>query len=383
MDLLNRKDIQALATSEADGIHVSFFIPTHRVGSEMQADPLQWKNLVGNVEAMLLEEMRRPDVEALLEPAKALQNNSLAWQRMGDGLAMFLRPGWHETYRIPASLPVLATVGEHFVTGPLMRLLSGDEHFFLLAISQSEVRLMDGSRHTVAEVELGDVPTAVADVVEAPDAESGRLTRPMSGDRGGRAVFYGHGAADENAKKSDLIFFLRQVSAGLDEILNDQTTPMVLVGLEQNVVAYREVNNYGHVLDEAVLRNPDDLSAEQLHELAWPIVETRLRAERSDLIERFRGLNGTGLVSSDLAYISDAAQQGRVEVLFMRADPWCWEEATEISGADVVRLGLDDRYVVCEQVDAAAANTLAMGGAVYATSQEVVPDSPVAAILRY
>lgn len=383
MDLLNRNDIQTLATSDTEGTHVSLFIPTHRVGTGIQADQLQWKNLVGDVETMLLEEMRRPDVEALLEPARELQNSSMAWQGMSDGLAMFLRPGWHQTYRIPASLPVLATVGEHFVTGPLMRLLSGDEHFFLLTISQSEVRLLDGSRHTVEQVELGDVPTALADVVEEPDSESSRLTRPMSGGRGGRAVFYGHGSADEDAKRGDLMFFLRQVSSGLDEVLNGQSDPLVLVGLDQNVAAYREVNGYGHVLDEAVHRNPDDLSVEQLHELAWPIVEARLRAQRGELIERFHQLHGTGRVSSDLAYISDAAQQGRVDTLFMRADPWCWEEATENVGADVVRLGVDDRYVVCEQVDTAAADTLANGGFVHATSQEVVPDSPVAAILRY
>lgn len=383
MDLLNRNDIQALATSDADGIHVSLFIPTHRVGAETQGNHLQLKNLVSDVEATLLAEMRRVDVEALLEPAHALLNNSRAWQRMGDGLAMFLRPGWHQTYRIPATLPALATVGDHFVTGPLMRLLTGDEHFFLLAISQSEVRLMDGSRHTVQQLELGDVPTAVADVVDAPDPDSGNLTRPMSGDRGGRAVFYGHGAADEDAKKDDLVFFFRQVSSGLDEILNGQTAPLVLVGLEQNVVTYRGVNNYGNVLAEAVHRNPDDLSVEQLHDVAWPIVEARLREEREELIGRVRQLDGTGRVSSDPDFISEAAQQGRVETLFMRADPWCWEEATSSVGADVVRLGTDDRYSVCELVDAAAADTLANSGDVHATTREVHADSPVTAILRY
>ncbi|GAB3812766.1 hypothetical protein GCM10028820_06380 [Tessaracoccus terricola] len=383
MDLLNRNDIQALATSRAEGIHLSLFIPTHRVGPEMQGDQVRWKNLVNGVEAMLLEEMRRPDVEALLEPARELLNNSPAWQRMGDGMAMFLRPGWHQTYRIPASLPILATVGDHFVTGPLMRLLSGDEHFFLLAISQSKVRLMDGSRHTVEQVELGDVPTAVADVLEPPDPESGALVRPMSGNRGGLAVFHGHGAAAEDARKDDLLFFLRQVSSGLDEILRGQSAPLVLVGLEQNVVAYREVDNYGNTLAEAVHHNPDDLSVQQLHDLAWPIVEARLRSERDDVIARARQLDGTGRVSSDLTFIREAAQQGRVETLFMRADPWCWEEATGDTGADVVRLGGDDRYVVCEHVDQSAADTLANGGFVYATSQAVVPDSPVMAILRY
>ena len=48
-----------------------------------------------------------------------------------------------------------------------------------------------------------------------------------------------------------------------------------------------------------------------------------------------------------------------------------------------MRLGTDDRFAMCEQVEAAAVATLTHGGAVQATSQEVVPDSELAAILRY
>lgn len=114
MDLLNRTDIQTLAASGGDGMHVSLFIPTHRYGGEVQGDQLQWKNLVSAVDALLTDEMRRSELDALLAPARELQNDSMAWQHMSDGLAMFLSPQGHHTYRIPASLPLLATAG-----GPL------------------------------------------------------------------------------------------------------------------------------------------------------------------------------------------------------------------------------------------------------------------------
>lgn len=382
MDLLTVKDIQALAQSEADATHVSLFMPTHRVGSGVQADPLQWKNLINGVEAVLLETMRRPDVEALLQPARDLQQDTMAWQYMSDGLAMFLRPGWHQSYRIPAPLPELATAGEHFVTSPLMHLLSGDEHYLLLALSQDEVRLMDGSRHTVTQVELDEIPTSLADVIEPREPRSDTVTRPASSGSRGRAVFFGHGTGDDTAGEEDLKRFLRQVSAGLHEILNGQTAPLVLVGLDPTVAAYRDVNHYGHVLDGAVIRNPDGLSSEQLHELAWPIVENRLRDDRTALIERFRALHGTGKVTSTPDKVMEAAEQGRVDTLFLRVQPWCWER---VAGGEtpVVALGADERYAECELLDAAAVATLSNGGQVYATSQQVVEDSAVAAILRY
>lgn len=382
MDLLTDKVIQKLAQAAGDETHVSLFMPTHRYGSEVQADQLQWKNLVSGVESVLLTEMRRPDVEALLQPARDLQQDARAWQYMSDGLAMFLTQGSAQSYRIPAPLPELATVGDRFITGPLMHLLSGDEHYLMLGLSQNEVRLLDGSRHSVLQVELDDVPTSLEDVIEPREARSNTVSRPSSSGRGGRAVFYGHGTGDDAAGEADLKRFLRQVATGMKDLLRGHTAPLVLVGLDQNVAAYREVNEYPHVLDEAVIRNPDDLSVDQLHAQAWPLVESRLRAERQALIDRFHELNGTGRVASELSSVQVAAAQGRVDTLFMRAHPWCWER---VSGDEVavVHLGKDERYAECEALDRAAVDTLGNGGKVYATSQQVVNDSEVAAIMRY
>ncbi|MGO1383643.1 MAG: baeRF3 domain-containing protein [Arachnia sp.] len=382
MDLLTDKDIQKLATTGNDGVHVSLLMPTHRYGAEVQADQLQWKNLVNGVEAVLQEEMRRPDIEALLKPARDLQHDSMAWQYMSDGLAMFLTPDSQQTYRLPAPLPELATVGDRFITGPLMHLLSGDEHYLMLGLSQNEVRLLDGSRHSVVQVELDSFPTSLEDAIEPAESRSSTMARPTGGGRGGRAVFFGHGTGDDSARENDLNLFMRQVADGLSEILRDQHIPLVLVGLDASVAAYRDANKYGNVLDEAVIRNPDQLSAQELHDLAWPIVEARLRAERQTVIDRFHELNGTGRVASDLSAVGEAAEQGRVDTLFLRAQPWCWERTSRDDLA-VVRLGKDERYAECEALDKAAVDTLSNGGVVYATSHQVADDSEVAAIMRY
>ena len=132
MDLLNRSDIQSLAASDVGGMHVSLMMPTHRFGGGIQADQVLWKNLVSGAEALLQQDLRRAEVDAILAPARELLNNNLAWQFMSDGLAMYLSAEGARMFRIPASLPTVAAVGDHFVTGPLMRLLSGDAHFLLL-----------------------------------------------------------------------------------------------------------------------------------------------------------------------------------------------------------------------------------------------------------
>lgn len=384
VDLLTRSDLASLAEPEAGATHVSLFLPTHRFGNgDVRADQLRWKNLVADVEARLLAEARRPDVEHLLAPARALQDDAVEWQHMSDGLVMLLRPGWHRTFRIPAPTAELATIGDRHTMGPLLRLLSGDGHFLLLAVSRRRIRLLEGSRNTVEEVELADVPTDLRDVVEPAEPRSSTMARPAgAAGRGGRAVFYGHGAGEEHADPDEVGRFLRRVSSGLDEVLAAQSSPLVLVGLERLVAEFREASSYPHLIDEAVHHQPDDLSAEELHRLAWPLVEARLRSERSRAVDRFHALHGTGRASSDLGEVAEAAAHGRVEVLFVRADPWCWERV-EGASSPVFRLGIDEDFAACELVDAAGVATLHGGGEVHATSETVVPGSEVAAIFRY
>ncbi len=383
MPLFTPADLTSLANPVTGDTQISLFMPTHRFGAGIDADKLRWKNLLTGVEQVLAEQLRRPEIEALLAPARHLQDDETAWQHMSDGLAMFLRPDWHRTFQVPAPMPALATVGDRLVMGPMLRLLSGDEHFLVLGLSQREIRLLEGSRHSVEQIRLRDVPTSLKDVIEPQEPRSDAMARPAAdAGRGGAAVFYGHGAGDQHLKNDEIVRFLRTVSTGLRDVLAGQTAPMVLVGLDQLVSAYRDVNSYGHVVEQAVDHNPDQLSVDELHQLAWPVVEHQLRERRGAVIDRFNELNGTGRVSSDLSTVSQAAHEGRVETLFVKADPWCWEGVSDDS-EPVVKLGADERYAECEKIDATAVATLTNSGQVYATSQTVAPESEIAAIFRY
>jgi hypothetical protein len=208
------------------------------------------------------------------------------------------------------------------------------------------------------------------------------MAYPMSG-RGGRAIFYGHGAADEEFKQNEVERFMREVADGLDGYLSGLDLPMVLVGLEQVVSTYRSVNSYRHVLDDAVVQNPDELSPEELHAAAWPVVAERLREDQERLVARFAELHGTGMASADLAKIEEAAANGRVETLLLSAEPSCWERET--TGPPTVhQLGAEGDFAHCELLDRAAVDTLRQGGSIWAVTGSSVPgDGDAAAVFRY
>lgn len=387
MDLLTRIDLEALGARRDDGAaHVTLYLPTHRASrsSDARTDPLRWKNLLTETGTVLAATgMPAAQVSSLLSPAWALHEDGLAWQYVGDGLAMFLRPGWSQTLRLPIDVPELAAVGDHFVVGPLLPMVAGDDRFLVLCVSQRSVRLLRGSRHRVRDVELTDIPTNLREVVESPPPRSDTMARPASSAvRGGPAVFYGHGGADDSFKKDEADRFLREVDSGLRELLAGRDLPMVLVGLDVMLSLYRDITSYPNVMSTAVRQNPDQLSTEQLHAAAWPIVESALTSRTSQALDKYHALAGTGQASSDEQTVRDAAEEGRIDMLFLAADRRGWEQ--EPGESAVVQLGFNGRTTQAEVLDRTATATLTTGGQAFVVPREAMPGGgDVAATFRY
>ncbi|MDJ0356479.1 hypothetical protein [Paenarthrobacter sp. PH39-S1] len=378
---MTRTQLEELSGHDQGGIYVSLYMPTHRSGSGMEADPLSWKNLVAGVTSALTDKgLRKPEIDELLAPAWALHEDGRAWQYMSEGLAVFLRPGWHREFRVPVHVPELATVGDRFIISPLLPVISGDGGFLLLTISQRQIRLLEGTRDRVSNMDLGEIPVSLRDVSEPREPRSGTVARSLSGGPSGAAVFFGHGGTDDDFKTDEVRRFLQLVGKGLHDILAELDLPMVVVGLEKMLGIYREVRTYPHVVG-AVRQNPDQLSDEKLHAAAWPVIEEHLGGLKRRAIDGFGQLQGTGRASMDGEVIGQAAVDGRVETLFL--DPCCWQRIGADSPA-VISLGQDTEYLSCEQLDLAAVGTLSGGGQVHTVDDGDLPGGgPVAAVFRY
>ncbi len=80
-------------------------------------------------------------------------------------MAFFLAPQVFHAYRVPLLLDELGVVAHRFHIKPLLPLLSGDGHFFVLALSQKAVRLLQGTQYSISEVELPGVPQGIAEAL--------------------------------------------------------------------------------------------------------------------------------------------------------------------------------------------------------------------------
>lgn len=276
-------------------------------------------------------------------------------------------------------------VGRRFHLKPLMPLLSYGGKFYILALSQQEVRFLRGTGYSVGEIDLEDVPTSLAEALRYDDPEE-RLqfhtdtSAPhVRGEQ--HAAFYGSGAAADEEKERLLRYF-QQVSAGIDDLLAEERSPLVLAGVDYLLPIYRQANSYGHLTEAEITGNPEEMSASELHEQAWQIVAPICDEAQQAEADRFPAAQAHDRASDELDAVVSAAHYGRVETLFVALEEEQWgsfEPETNQLEVHAEREADDD-----DLLDVAAIQTLLNGGTVFAVPAADVPgDGPMAALFRY
>ncbi len=364
---------------------VSVFLPTHRAGPGIDEDRIRFKNLVRTSEARLVElGLRKPDVDAILTPARSLLDDGLFWERQADGLAVFACDGYFGYYRVPITLNELAIVAGRFHVKPLLPLLEGGAEFYVLALSKNNVGLFRQTRFSVQQMQLPGAPKGLADAIKYEQPERQLQFRTATSARGGRQAlqFHGHGGKEEDAKDVLLAYF-RQVDESVRKALSGDHAPLVMAGVDYLFPIYREANTYPHLLDAGVPGNPDEESPQQIHQRrAWEVVRSRFEAARRHAAERYDSLARGPHASSKTEEIVAAALLGRVETLFVAVDAERWGRVdpgtSEVVWHDELKAGDEDL------LDVAAGETLLHGGTVYAVASADVPGGALAAaIYRY
>ena len=378
-DLLQWKQVHELIEQRGAPC-VSVFLPTHRKSPANEQDPIRLRNLLDDAEELLVAGgLRPPEAREVLEPGRELLEHDRFWSYQSDGLSLFLVADWFRFFRLPLEVPELVVVADRFHIKPLLPLLESDRRFYVLALSKKEVRLLEGSRQSLEEVELADVPPHL---LEALKDDVRKEHVPGRGGRGAPAVFHGWGTGAE-VDKVLLERYLRAVDNGLHEVLREERAPLVLAGVEYERAVFRQLTRYPYVLEEGIAGNPDELRPEELHERALAIVEPVFSRAREDAAERYLEAVGHGEgAASDVGDVVRAALEGRVDVLFVSAEEQRW--GTVDPHTFEVTVHSDRRPGDEDLLDRAAVQTLLTSGTVFAVPrQEVSGPGPAAALLRY
>lgn len=384
MDELSKDELRELISVD-EGPCLSIYLPTHKSDKGVTTNPARFKSLIRAAERQLQTAgLRSVEIQKLISPARKLIDSISFWRHQSEGLAVFCSPRKFERFRLPIKFEELAIVSGRFHIKPLIRFFTGEGQFYVLALSQNDVRLLRGSHFNVTELDIETVPTNLADALRDDVIPKQIHFHSGTTGRGGKRDSIIHGASAEPDAKDAMLRYFHRIDKGLHEYLKNERAPLVLAGVDYLFPIYKEVNTYPFIVDEGIEGNPDRLSPEQLHEKAWKIVQPRLERAIDKAVCKYKGFEGTGsgLASSDIHEILDAAFQGRIEYLLVAVGAHLWGSYDPNAGE--IRFDEKPENDNEDLLDYAAVHTIWNRGTVYVVERERVPgDRPFAAMFRF
>jgi len=363
---------------------LSLYQPTHRRHPENQQDPIRFRNLLKELEALLHENYPNAEAQALLEPFEALAHDDEFWKGALEGLAVLGAPGIFRAMKIPQQVAALVVVADSFHTKPLRRFLQSVDRFQVLALSLDKIRLFEGNRYTLDELELlPGVPQTISDALGEELTEAHQTVASYGGVGGtSNRMHHGSGAKADEAD-SDADRFFRAVDRAVSEHYSKPSgLPLILAALPEHHHLFHEVSQNPLLVAEGIRVNPESLPAGELCRLAWKAIEPSYLARLASLREGFEQACARDFGSDDLAQVAGAASSGRVETLLIDGER---QIAGRLDGATgLVELAKAGDPPTDDLLDDLGELVAMKGGTVLVLPTERMPSSTgLAAIYRY
>lgn len=379
MNLLTKKEIENLFNLRGQ-LCVSIYLSTEKAGQETRQNSIRFKSLLQEAESKLVDsELTTSEAEEFLQEAKALIDNYDFWQHQAEGLACFLTQNEARYYRLPQSFSELVEISDRFYLKPLLPLITRDNEFYLLALAQNEIRLFKGNKYSLQQLNLPEnVPASLAEALRYEDPEKQLQSHSIRSDR---AIFHGQGVGTSD-NKNEILRYFQQIDRGLNSLLEQESIPLILAGVDYLLPIYQEANSYAQLLSEGVTGNPEHLSPIELHQKAEPVIQSHFDRIKQQAKKQYQELLNTKQANADLKQIIPAAYHGQVDTLFIATDLHCWGKfKPETNSIQIDNSSTQDNL---DLLDFAAVNTFLQGGMVYLMPKEQMPNAEsVAGIFRY
>ncbi|MDO8898004.1 MAG: hypothetical protein Q7V19_10170 [Bacteroidales bacterium] len=384
MELLSKEFIQELQAISQEPC-LSLYMPTHRSHPENLQDPIRFKNLLKQLEESLLKKYSASEAKKHLEPLEALVNDDSLWNHTLNGLAVFSANEVVKIVGFPVSVEEVAIVADSFHTKPVRHYLQSTDRYHVLGLSLHDIRLFEGNRHSLDEIEImAGIPRTITDAL-GDDLTDKHSTVASYGGTGGEStsMHHGHGGKKDEVDK-DAERFFRVVANNIYDIYSKpKGWPLILAALPEHHSLFQKVNKNPLLLDKSISINPTSVSADKLVNLAWEIMEPVYLMKLDSFVSRFEQAKADGKGSDDIKEVALAAVEGRVDTLLIEADRKIAVRITNLITGNTQKKDLTNPKVD-DLLDDMAELVTKMGGQVMVLPTEKLPsETGLAAIFRY
>ena len=281
------------------------------------------------------------------------------------GIAIFFCDGQTRIFHAPKSWQEGVYVGTECYIRPLLPLLMRPKAFYVLGLSEQNVRLFLCTPEGIEDVTLPDgIPANLEEAThfEPPDhrLEHGSASGPMPGQE--RGIRFGT-SADEEKHNVYLKQFFSKVDGALRPLLTRENYPLMLAGIKRQLTLYSGLNTYEHLLAHHIEGSHRWLSPDDLYQLANEAWEVYQETQESDILQELNDADSHAKLVKDAIELLPAVESGKIHHLVLPEREF--GDATD------------------EMVNHLAMAALRQRSRVSVLSHHAVPAASAAGILRY
>lgn len=364
---------------QEDQIYLTISQETHNTPINDDKDRIQFENLLKEAEEKVSEKYDEDICKKLLEPLKELRNQPAFWGTGDGSVVLYATPEEVYYYRLDVPVKDTVMVGDKPYILPVIENFQYVTYYQLLALSREKMKLYNGRRYTLEEIDLSQDDDAPTDKNKALGDELTRGEMNLAGH--GATVASGgvfHGQNDTSTEKEiDMENYFRIVDKYVFDYYSKPTElPLILFALPENIAEFRKLSKNNFLDEVQIEASPAQLSnndiqkktAEKIHE----VIDKRHR----NLIERFEETAPRFKLDAQYEDLAFSSVQGKIEYLLL-------EKGYEVPGS-IDENGQYHEGPVDDYTNQLAWNVLRANGKVYVLDIEEMPSSVhVAAVLRY
>ncbi|SHI51584.1 hypothetical protein SAMN02745751_00453 [Dethiosulfatibacter aminovorans DSM 17477] len=365
MNQLRKDDVLKLIKTKTDPC-ISIYLPTEKAGKDILKGRILLKNLLKEAEKKLsLLNISESDTKNILNEAYDLIEDLIFWQNSNEGLALFISGNTFKYFKMPVKFQEKVHVSKEFNIIPLLSMLTKDENYYLLSLSQKNIKLYRCDEFNINEIEL-DMPTSLDEALQMDNPER-QLQYHSGNPNSTSAIYHGHGGSPDD-NKNHINRFMQMVSNDILEFMPNKELPLIVSGVSYIASMYKDANKYPNMMDQHIDGNPDNIHPKELKERAHKIMYEMFNQKTDAMMDKFSEAKSVGNGSDILEDIIAASYEGRINKLFLTSNIEKWGYYDE---------NLNYLYELFEPtieaenvINIAAINTLKNGGDVLVYSPE-------------
>jgi release factor family 3 len=312
------KDLKPILASAPPCLSVYMPLDATTVNHAAKVNAVQWRSCVNAL---------KPKTDALGREAGELLDSISDWdslfrnakpQGKGKSVVVFRSRDVFLASWMEEPVRSRGVAGPHFYIRPLLPQLTRESIFYILALSQNNVRLLRATTSSSEEIALPPgIATSYDSYMNTAKPDHVSDNRSSAGPAAGtsKGVLFGTSSGRED-KGEYLAHFFRQIDRGVNEVLRGSSYPLIPVGVDAELALYKTVNTYPHLDEEGARGAPDGLKSGAMHARALNAVLRRYERRVDAVLAEYNHKVGAG-ATNRLKEILPAAHEGRVLTLLV------------------------------------------------------------------